>query len=340
MGKLFSEFDDLEVVSGSFDGSSEIVLSAIVRNEMYLLPVFFEHYRTLGVDQFVILDDRSNDGTTEFLAKQHDVVVVRSGWKYGDRVEPTLLAGVSLSSPRILYIWRALLLQKFPGALGTVHVDADEFISLPKEIRFQNLALKLEQENARAAWGVMLDLYPKDLSSMSAMKNSEQIDRNDEWYFDGVPHLKLRSNKAPKVKYPGGRARLYHTYGAVPTRSRMKMLLRSRLGFRVPRSTAIRKPVLLRWRDGAHFTSSHAVTLKGSTRMLLPIEHYRFTGSIYSRIETALAEKSYSGGSGDYRRLVSLFEQMKSVDGSFADENSRRADISAFIETRNAIFPT
>ncbi len=36
---------------------------AIVKDEMFYLPSFLDHHRRLGVDQFVILDDQSSDGT-------------------------------------------------------------------------------------------------------------------------------------------------------------------------------------------------------------------------------------------------------------------------------------
>ena len=39
-------------------------------------PAFLAHYRRLGADRFVILDDRSTDGTVAFLAAQPDVMVV------------------------------------------------------------------------------------------------------------------------------------------------------------------------------------------------------------------------------------------------------------------------
>ena len=42
---------------------------AVVKDEIYNLRAFFDHHRRLGVDQFIVLDDRSGDGTREWLAR-------------------------------------------------------------------------------------------------------------------------------------------------------------------------------------------------------------------------------------------------------------------------------
>src|SRR5688500_9282519 len=64
----------------------EVNLYAIVRNEMFFLPAFFDHYRGLGVEQFIILDDKSDDGTSEFLLSQTDCVVLTTGAAFGEQV--------------------------------------------------------------------------------------------------------------------------------------------------------------------------------------------------------------------------------------------------------------
>ena len=67
-------------------------LFAVMRNEMYFLPAFLAHYRALGVKQFVIVDDASDDGTTQYLAAQPDCCSGMSEHRYGARV--------SISDPR------------------------------------------------------------------------------------------------------------------------------------------------------------------------------------------------------------------------------------------------
>ena len=59
---------------------------AIVKDEMFYLPSFLDHHRRLGVDQFVILDDQSSDGTRELLAAQPDCLVLESPFRFGEEV--------------------------------------------------------------------------------------------------------------------------------------------------------------------------------------------------------------------------------------------------------------
>ena len=59
-----------------------IALFSIIRDEMYFLPRFFAHYRQLGVDDFLIYDDRSIDGSTDFLIAQSDCTVLTGSYKY------------------------------------------------------------------------------------------------------------------------------------------------------------------------------------------------------------------------------------------------------------------
>ena len=53
---------------------------------MFFLAAFLDHYRRLGVDQFLILDDSSSDGTREFLSAQADCLVLSSDLGFGDPV--------------------------------------------------------------------------------------------------------------------------------------------------------------------------------------------------------------------------------------------------------------
>jgi hypothetical protein len=50
-----------------------VVLLSVVRNEAGVLGDFLAHYRRLGVDRFVVLDNASTDGTAELLEAEPDV---------------------------------------------------------------------------------------------------------------------------------------------------------------------------------------------------------------------------------------------------------------------------
>jgi len=51
------------------------ILISVIKDEIQLLPDFFTHYRRLGVDRFVIIDNGSVDGSKEYCAEQPDADV-------------------------------------------------------------------------------------------------------------------------------------------------------------------------------------------------------------------------------------------------------------------------
>ena len=52
--------------------ADSILAFSTVRNEIVRLPHFLAHYRKLGVNHFLFVDNDSDDGTTAFLAEQPD----------------------------------------------------------------------------------------------------------------------------------------------------------------------------------------------------------------------------------------------------------------------------
>jgi len=331
----FTAFDDLKVVSSRQPDPEAMTLCAVGRNEMYFLPVFLEHYRKLGIEQFAILDDRSTDGTTEYLLSQPDVVVFESNYRYGDEVDLPAHIVDTMLSERILYVWRTIFYDRFAKNRWAVQVDLDEFIHLPLGTTFQDIARILDHEGSCLAHGVMLDVYPETLSDLAGMADQREIDPAATWYFDAEPHLKLRAGKYPKILHHGARARLYHSYGVArpyqkPNKPKpayriwWKRMKGSGFGTKIPFYNKTFKPVMAKWPDGAYFKSSHRTSIHGSDRILLPFQHYRFTGALYAKIDMAIRENSYSAGSQDHHLLSNLLQQMRTRNnGTFLYRNSR-----------------
>ena len=55
----------------------DVLAVATLRNEISHLPGFLDHYRRLGVAQFLIVDHGSDDGSDRYLADQPDVSLWR-----------------------------------------------------------------------------------------------------------------------------------------------------------------------------------------------------------------------------------------------------------------------
>jgi len=344
---LRQKYNDLRLVSRKDVDPSGFTLLAILKNEIYFLPEFLNHYRRLGVQRFVFLDDRSDDGSFEYLLEQPDTLVVHSDLDFGHKVKlSTSIAGPVMDS-RIEFIWRAMLHDMFALDRWALQVDLDEFIHLPRGVTFPELAARLDHQRVRALWGVMLDFYPKDIATFAENENFTRLDISAAWYFDGEQHLQLRHGRSPKMVYPGARARLYCDYGldklypvlGIRRQNRILQLLRKIDMHTKPlHYNNIRKPVLLKWGGGCYFINPHKTNLPGSMHYLLPIQHFRFSGSLGRKIRMALRDNSHFLGSSDYRLMMKLLCAMAEKSGSFLYRKSRLFEsFDDFLETRNAV---
>ncbi len=341
--------NDLRIVAGKDTPSSGFTLLALLKNELYFLPAFLSHYRRLGIQRFVFLNDNSDDGSVEYLLDQSDTVLVESDRSYGDPVSiPSSLPQITRSL-RMMVLWRSIMHDMFADESWALQVDIDEFVHLPDGATFQDVVARLERENVTAAWGVMLDMYPSDIHALRQQGHERYLDLSAAWYFDGEQHLQLRRRGRPRTVHPGARARLYHTYGVtklypalrVKQLSFPKRVLRSSGIIRTPpKYNSLWKPVLVRWslRDCSYFSDSHYSNHLYSRELLLPIQHFRFSGAVMGKIQTGIQEGSYYNNSADHRLLAELFNVMEKTHGSFCYKRSRPLiSFEDFVKTRNAV---
>ncbi len=126
-----------------------ILLFATIRNEAERLPFFLRHYRALGVDHFLIVDNDSTDRSREMLTGERDV----SLWH----------TAASYRAARYGMDWMNGLLLRYGHGHWCVTVDADELLVYPEhETRpLPALTQWLEGEGVAALGCLMLELYPK-----------------------------------------------------------------------------------------------------------------------------------------------------------------------------------
>ncbi len=127
----------------------DILLFSTLRNESVRLPWFLDYYRRLGVAQFLIVENASDDGTRDYLADQPDV----SLWT----------TGASYAEARFGADWMTWLQRRHGHGHWTLTVDADEFLVYPfcDTRPLQALTDWLEGSGHRAFPAMLLDMYPR-----------------------------------------------------------------------------------------------------------------------------------------------------------------------------------
>ena len=310
-------------MSGVLGDAELFRLTGIVRDEMHFLPAFLPHYRKLGVGQFIFLDDGSTDGSLEFLAAQNDVVVLKSSHRFGDHVDGGAIDKALPKDVRREIVWRMLLRAKFATDRFALHLDVDEFLSLPGDMTLRDLSMYAEAEGVDAIWAAMIDVYPAAIGDLPDMQVGGVVDLDAQWYFDAVPLIRLRDGRLPKTINGGSRARLLLKYGLHGRANWFDRYVSPLIGLPPPSIHNVRKPVFCRWRDQTLMTNSHSIDLRASNTIVLPLRHFKFCASTADHAKTAIADGMYFKGSADYKSLDALLTEMAQDNGSFMYRNSR-----------------
>lgn len=210
-----------------------ILVFATVRNEIERIPYFLKHYRALGVDHFLIVNNGSDDGTVAHLKDQPDV----SLWSTTE----------SYRLSRFGMDWLTWLMSQYGHGHWCLTVDADELFIYPnwktRPLSALTEWLETSEQNSMAA--MMLDLYPQGPVGNGTLNPesdpTEQLTHFDSgnytityqpkhknlWiqggvrarqFFDQDPRRAPTLNKIPLIKWHWRYAYLNSTHAALPPR--------------------------------------------------------------------------------------------------------------------------
>lgn len=124
------------------------VLICVVKNERVRLKHFFSHYRKLGIEKFVMIDNLSSDGTREYCEKQEDADVYSVADQYS-------------SAGRVA--WTNKVIAAYGYNRWYLIVDADEYIDYVNSETYgiDRITGWAKKNGIQRVLGLQIDFYQK-----------------------------------------------------------------------------------------------------------------------------------------------------------------------------------
>lgn len=246
--------------------TADVPLIVVTRDGAHLLPAFLRHYRALGVTRFIVLDDRSSDGSRDVLADHADVDLWGSKVRY--------------AAARHGQFWRERLARIYGGERWYVNVDVDEFLvydgmerhPLPELFRW------LEGRHLRRLLAPMLDMYPPGVLSAAVLEPGQ-----NPWdlatHFDASGY-RIHAGKRTTQVFGGPRTRVF---GVTAQMAKFPVLFWDRRTF---------------FTRGPHAPFPYVRNFGPIAGALL---HFKFFSDARDRVEAAVADGQYALDGSDYR---------------------------------------
>ncbi|MEL7165254.1 MAG: glycosyltransferase family 2 protein [Pseudomonadota bacterium] len=259
---------------------TDLLCFVTLRNEIVRLPYFLEYYRDMGINHFLIVDNDSNDGSTDYLAAQPDV----SLWH----------TKASYKRSRFGVDWLNWLQLKYAHGHWALTVDADEFLIYPfcDTRPLRALTDWLDASSIRSFSAMLLDMYPKgrlDAQPYSAGQDPLEI---ASW-FDSGNYTISRNKRFGNLWIQGGpRARVF-------------------FADKPEKAPALNKIPLVKWdRRYAYVSSTHMLLPRGlnlvydewggekASGVLL---HAKFLDTFTAKAAEELTRKQHYAASVEYK---------------------------------------
>lgn len=157
-----------------------VMVFAVVFNGIDYVQPFLDHYRQLGVESLVIVDNASTDGTREFLARQPDVVLYDHPGSFRASAH-----GVAWINP---------LIQTHALGRWALFVDIDEHLVFPGLDQGRSLTDLVDYAEVRGAGcfpSYMLDMFATPASARKGFAGHRYFDRKYVSFRSVLPPYRM-----------------------------------------------------------------------------------------------------------------------------------------------------
>ncbi len=265
-----------------------IFVFSTLRNEAVRLPFFLDYYRKQGVEHFFIVDNDSNDGSTQLLAAQDDVTLFSTKASY--------------KSSKFGVDWLNYLQSKYGVGHWCLVVDPDEFFVFPfcDSRPLQALTDWLDATGVRSFGAMLLDMYPKGPINDTFYEPGDDPMAACGW-FDSGNYTYKRNHLLGNIWIQGGpRTRLF--FDEDPSKA-----------------PALNKTPLVKWEKGfAYVSSTHSLLPRGLNQVYDTqggekasgvLLHTKFLSTFNVKAKEELARKQHYGGSHEYKAYAKVSEK-------------------------------
>ena len=305
-----------------------LTLFAVMRNEMYFLPAFLAHYRRLGVEQFVIVDDASDDGTGAYLAAQPDCCSGITPIRFGVKVRITDPSHDGLAG-RAGPILKRVVPDQYLLGQPVIIADADEFLLLPEALpTIPDVVALMQRRGWKSLIASLIDFYPAtlgELEDQTAPATPEELFARFG-YFDAVPFVTLREGQRPQKTGQTASERLFRLCSirnVPPALDVLPQALTRLMPLKPPGAAWFKTPIITY--DGATFmVASHDANVPPPTGILLAMAHFKFNGATWRRIRSAIELKSHARGGQKYEHYEQMLQVMERRRLGFLGPRSQR----------------
>jgi len=240
----------------------QIVGIIVARDEILRLPDCLRHHRSLGVDRFVVVDNGSTDGTTEYLCRQPDIDVIYTEDSFAE-------AGCGLD-------WQRYVVSRYGFGRWYLLIDCDELLVYDRmrEYNLRQLAEAFKRRGITFLHATMIDMYRREPIGQNRFRSGDSMLATCP-YFDEDSYL-LEDNSGKNLMLRGGpRVRLMST----PERSF---------------DNNISKYPFVFWHRGVYARSVHQYSAAFSRRSpSAALLHFKFLDDFAPRVEKAIRENQH-----------------------------------------------
>lgn len=317
----------------------QVVVVVLAYNEILRLPAFMKHYRSIGIEKFLFVDNGSTDGTSQYLKEQPDVEVI------------------STQKPFKSYksTGRELIADTFLEGHWVIFPDADELLVYPgwPDLSVPELVQYLDEGGFEALFTTMVDMYPRGgLAEVTYRAGDDLVETCPYFDPEGYRFNPLKGSHGKRFETPlrhifgGTRERIFHTKSKRRRNALDDLIIRMffsihsqapRTGLQrrfdrlvlklvknaLPDPAAVQSKVqFLKWRRGLTFSGSvhnlpQKLALAPDWAALL---HFKYLPDYAQKVADALERKQHTDNSGHYldynRQMSGLLEEGLYYSGS------------------------